>query len=151
MDRQLGMQWLRPVFVGIAINMVRFTVLHPEKVPSAIARYVKQVHIVLGTLDGALKGKTWLVGEKCTYVDLAFFPWNEIIPLALALPVGETPLSQYANVSAWHERMKQMESVKKVWATRQAQMDAENMGEDGLPKDRKIEDMVKSLDEASKT
>lgn len=55
---------------------LRFNVLHPEKVPSAIERYRNEVIRILGVLNTALEGKTWLVGDKCTFADLAFMPWN---------------------------------------------------------------------------
>jgi glutathione S-transferase len=43
-----------------------FSFAHPEKVPSAIERYDKEIKRVVGVLDLALKGKQWLVGNKCT-------------------------------------------------------------------------------------
>lgn len=79
----------------------RFNVLHPEKVPSAIDRYVRQCERILGVLDGALEGKTWLVGDKCSYADLSFFMWNIVLPLSMLYPAGQTPLSKYPNVLAW--------------------------------------------------
>ena len=74
--------------------------------------------------------------------------WNEIIGLGLRLPVGETPLSRYPNVLRWHEKMKARDGVKKTLAIRQEMMDEEGLGENAMPKDRKIEDMVKQLDKA---
>lgn len=125
----------------------RFNYFHPEKVPSVVDRYVKQCERVLGVLEGALEGKQWLVGDKCTYADLSFFMWNYIIPLSMQLPMEETPLLKYPNVQAWHERMGAREAVKKVLATRQGVLDAEGMGKDQLPPNLSLEEMTKKLTE----
>ena len=50
--------------------------LHPEKIPSAIERYQKEVIRVLGVLESVLSKQEWLVGGKCTIADLSFIPWN---------------------------------------------------------------------------
>lgn len=49
-----------------------FLVYHPEKVPSAIERYSKEIVRVLGVLEGVLSKQEWLVGGKCTIADIAF-------------------------------------------------------------------------------
>ena len=53
-----------------------FQRLHPEKIPSAIERYLKEILRVFGVLDSVLAKQEWLVGDKCTIADLAFIPWN---------------------------------------------------------------------------
>ena len=45
---------------------------HPEKVPSAVERYVKEIRRVLGVLDSVLKKQDWLVGNKLSVADMAF-------------------------------------------------------------------------------
>ncbi|KAJ0420216.1 putative glutathione S-transferase [Aspergillus carlsbadensis] len=55
-----------------------FTVYHPEKVPSALERYVNEIRRVSGVLDRALRGKEYLVGGRYSYVDAAFVPWFEV-------------------------------------------------------------------------
>ncbi|PQE25118.1 glutathione transferase protein [Rutstroemia sp. NJR-2017a BVV2] len=122
-----------------------FNYFHPDKVPSVIERYSKQSERILNVLNGALEGKDWLVGDKCTYADLSFFMWNVILPLSVQSPPGETPLSKYPNVMAWHNRMAAMESVKKTIATRQKMMDEEGMGADALPKDTNAEEMLQKM------
>ncbi|KAI4180294.1 MAG: hypothetical protein LQ346_007031 [Caloplaca aetnensis] len=62
---------------------------HPEKLPSAQDRFIEQTKRVVGVLDGALgRSKSgWLVGDKCTYVDLSFFTWDDQIgPIMAAVP-----------------------------------------------------------------
>ncbi|CZT49299.1 uncharacterized protein RSE6_10120 [Rhynchosporium secalis] len=50
----------------------------PEKLPGVIGRYMKEIKRVHGVLEGILVGRDWLVGDKCTYADLAFVTWEEI-------------------------------------------------------------------------
>lgn len=125
--------------------------LHHEKVPSAIDRYVNQAERILQVLDGALEGREWLVGDKCTYADLSFFMWNVILPLSIQYPEGQTPLSKFPNVMAWHERMAARESTKKALGIRQGMMDSENLGSDALPTDISMGDMRMKMDDKMKS
>lgn len=52
-----------------------FTRYHPEKVPSAVERYRKEMERVLGVLDGVLAKQEWLVAGKPTVADLAFLQY----------------------------------------------------------------------------
>jgi len=122
-----------------------FNVLHPEKLPSVQDRYTKQCERVLGVLDVALEGKDWLVGDKCTYADLAFYMWNVVPPLSIMYPPRETPLAKFPDVMAWHERMGEREAVKKVVGIRQGMMDSEGLGVDALPTDVSVEDLTKGI------
>ncbi|KAI0754977.1 glutathione S-transferase C-terminal-like protein [Daedaleopsis nitida] len=53
-----------------------FVLFHPEKVPSAVERYQKEILRIWGVLEGVLTTRPWLVGGKCTIADLSFIPWN---------------------------------------------------------------------------
>lgn len=59
-----------------------FTNFHSEDVPSAKERYLKEAYRVTSVLDGHLSkqpsdnGGPWLVGNKLSYVDLAFVSWQ---------------------------------------------------------------------------
>ena len=64
-----------------------FTKYHGEKIPSAIERYIKEVGRVSGVLEGHLAKQKekhpngdgpWLVGNKLSYADIAFVPWQRI-------------------------------------------------------------------------
>ena len=83
---------------------IRFNVLHPEKLPSAIERYSNEVKRVLGVLEQALRGKQWLVGDKCTYADLAFVTWNDRMDMVLGVhdskPLRSSPMSRLGT-TAW--------------------------------------------------
>ncbi|GKZ25552.1 glutathione S-transferase, nitrogen catabolite repression regulator [Aspergillus brasiliensis] len=111
-----------------------FNVLHIEKLPSAIDRYVKEVHRVLGVLNTVLEGKQWLVGDKCTFADLAFLPWNTRLGMALLTPSGEDPLAPYPNVQAWQRRMESRPSWQKAMEIRSKLMDEQGLQPNGMPK-----------------
>lgn len=65
-----------------------FTKFHPEQLPSAQERYYKEIKRVTSVLEGHLqkqdKGQDgpWLVGNKFSYADLAFVPWQYIVQMA---------------------------------------------------------------------
>lgn len=85
---------------------------HPEKLDSAIQRFCREVVRVTGVLEKALKdnGGQWLVGDKCTYADLSFVPWQQ----KARIFGGEDLYEKYPLVGAWMERMEGRDSVKKV-------------------------------------
>lgn len=82
----------------------------PEKIPYAIDRYVAEMGRVTSVLEKALDGKDWLVGDKCTYADLAFVPWQRIAGMI----GGENFYDKYPKVKAWLDRMQDRPSVKKI-------------------------------------
>jgi len=84
---------------------------HPEKIPSAIDRYINEVKRVSGVLDGHLKDREYLVGDKCTYADLAFITWQ----IGSKKLVGEFDWeTEFPHMSAWLERLTKREGVSKV-------------------------------------
>ncbi|RYP63009.1 hypothetical protein DL769_007092 [Monosporascus sp. CRB-8-3] len=103
-----------------------FNVLHHEKLPSAIERYNNQLKRVLGVLDGWLEGRQWLVGDKMTYADLAFLPWNDRID-AVILCAPEEKFAGFPNVQAWHERMAARPSWKKAMDIRAGLMQEQGL------------------------
>ncbi|KXT15687.1 hypothetical protein AC579_138 [Pseudocercospora musae] len=58
-----------------------FSNQHQEKVPSVIQRFSDDVIRIASILEHYLKqnGRGYLVGEKCTFADLVFVPWNNKI------------------------------------------------------------------------
>lgn len=58
----------------------RFNLFHEgaygESPESAKVRYGNEVKRVADVLDDVLAKSEWLVGDKCTYADLAFTMWN---------------------------------------------------------------------------
>lgn len=102
-----------------------FNVLMPEKVPQAQKRYKDQLVRVFDVLNRALEGKEYLVGDKCTYADLAFVTWDAIVPWIFGDEYKELNIeNNYPNFFAWNKRVTARPAVKKVLADRQAAMSA---------------------------
>jgi len=99
-----------------------FTKFHQEQLPSAIERYVKEIHRVTSVLETHLKKRKdegeagvdgpWLVGDKISYVDLAWVSWQHII--TLIVPKEKFDPEEYPVVKAWLDRMRAREAVRKA-------------------------------------
>lgn len=94
-----------------------FTRYHPEKVPSAVERYRKEMERVLGVLDGVLAKQEWLVAGKPTVADLAFLQWTTGTFIYVE---GNDFKTQFPAVNAWIEKLNERPSVKKCAADRPA-------------------------------
>jgi glutathione S-transferase len=92
--------------------------MHSEKLPSAIERYTKEVNRVTGVLEGHLatqkassgNDEAWLVGNKFSFADLSFIPWQIII--AKFTEAGEYNVDDYPHVKQWLGQMNSRQSVK---------------------------------------
>jgi glutathione S-transferase len=103
-----------------------FKRLHQEQVPTAIKRYADEVNRVTGVLEGYLAARAkdstlttsndgpWLVGDKVSYVDLAFITWQIII--TKFVDQEEYDVKNFPNVEKWLGKMMARESVKDVLA-----------------------------------
>ncbi|RMJ12707.1 hypothetical protein BHE90_001223 [Fusarium euwallaceae] len=111
-----------------------FNYLHGEKIPSAIERYENEMLRVIGVLDGVLKGRDWLVGDKCTFADLAFLPWNDRINMLVLSKSIDEIRAQYPNFAAWQARMVARDSWKEAMETRTQLMDEQGLMPNGMPK-----------------
>jgi len=98
-----------------------FTHFHSEEVPSARQRYLKEMERVIGVLDNALAGKQWLVGDKCTYADLAFVTWHGLIPFILKEDKIDIA-GKYPNYNRWIEAMLARPAVRKTMDDKAAAM-----------------------------
>jgi glutathione S-transferase len=97
--------------------------LHPEKVQSAIDRYIKEINRVSSVLDTYLKGRQYLVGDKCTYTDIAFISWQvtatEVFPDVLNLA------KDFPDLQAWMDRLlarPAVDEVMKEYARKKAEV-----------------------------
>ncbi|KAL2675576.1 hypothetical protein Neosp_011763 [[Neocosmospora] mangrovei] len=88
-----------------------FMKFHPEKVQSAVDRYVKEIHRVNSVLERALGDKEWLVGDKCTLADLSFVAWQRWAPSF----GGGDLYEKFPKVGAWMKRMEARPTVQKVY------------------------------------
>ena len=109
--------------------------LHGEKIPSAIERYGNEVRRVLGVLEECLarNGTGWLVGDKCTYADLVFMPYNDRVEWFYDAP-PEDKFHGFPRVREWHERMTARPAWKRSMELRARLMDEQGLGANGMPK-----------------
>lgn len=101
-----------------------FKKFHQEKVPSALERYCKEVARVTGVLEGWLgqqkekfgddtqSGGPWMVGNKLSYVDFAFFSWQTIV--AMILEKSEFDPDDFPLVKEWLGKLGSRRAVKSV-------------------------------------
>jgi glutathione S-transferase len=122
-DAYLAKQWLffqvsgQGPYYGQA---VWFTKFHGERIPSAIERYTKEIGRVTSVLEGHLaqeKEKNsgtdgpWLVGNKMSYADLAFVPWQRLVGTMLEGHKAD----EYPLVKEWIGKMTSRPAVKSVF------------------------------------
>ena len=104
-------------------QMMWFKLFHSEKLPGAIERYIKEVHRVSGVLEAYLAQQKqehggssadsdgpWLVGNKLSYADLAFIPWQLVVGMALGK--DEYDEDKFPYVKEWMGKMTAREKVK---------------------------------------
>ena len=100
-----------------------FKNFHPEKLPSVIDRYEKEIRRVTMVLDRHLSDKQWLVGDKCSYADLAFVPWYWAL-VSLGDEFSAALDKDYPNWKAWNERLNARPVVKTAAESRKANFTA---------------------------
>ncbi|KAK2596762.1 hypothetical protein QQS21_006157 [Conoideocrella luteorostrata] len=89
---------------------------HSDDVPSAKKRYDEQTLRVFGVLNAILEGREYLVGDKFTYADLAFLPWDRVIQGFSKTLWDEAEVDKkYPNFVAWHNRIGARPAVKKAY------------------------------------
>ncbi|RDL29802.1 Uncharacterized protein BP5553_10667 [Venustampulla echinocandica] len=95
-----------------------FKHFHPEKVDSVINRFINEVRRVSSVLDKHLATRQYLVGDKCTYADIAWVPW-QVIATGLVEGVFD-PAEEFPSLQAWLERLQARPAVKQIMeATKQ--------------------------------
>lgn len=113
-NKHLLKQWLHFQVSGQGPyygQAVHFSVYAPEKIPYGVNRYKNEIKRVTSVLEKALEGRDWLVGDKYTYADLSFLPWQSLT--GFLFPEGDLH-AEYPRVKAWLERMQARPAVKKV-------------------------------------
>lgn len=93
----------------------------PESHPFVIKRYSDEIRRVTSVLDKALEDRLWLVGDKCTFADLSFVTWQDLLGFISPDQVEEFA-REFSNVEAWMGRMKERADVKKVLDEKQQAM-----------------------------
>ncbi|KAI0187293.1 glutathione S-transferase-like protein [Xylaria flabelliformis] len=93
---------------------------HAIKVPSAFERYAGEINRVTGVLESVLSAKKgngdgpYLVGDKLSFADLAFYTWQTTV--VWALPEGTVDYSVAPTVKAWIDKIAERPSVKAMQA-----------------------------------
>ncbi|KAI1815087.1 glutathione S-transferase [Poronia punctata] len=123
----LTKQWLyyqvtgQGPYFGQAVWFVTF---HPEKLPSAINRYLNEIKRVTGVVEGHLarqKAKAtegsegpWLVGDKITFADIAWLMWQRTVEKYF--PKDQLPNydEDFPLVKEWLARINARSSVQKA-------------------------------------
>ncbi|KAF1356169.1 glutathione transferase 2 [Delphinella strobiligena] len=97
---------------------VWFTKYHEEKLPSAVERYIKEIHRVTGVLEDWLAQKKasnpgadgpWLVGDRLTYADIAFVVWQSIVAHAFKEKFSH---DDFPHVKEWLDKLMSRPAVK---------------------------------------
>jgi glutathione S-transferase len=137
-ERHLLNQWLQFQMSGQGPYYGQcswFQHLHHENFPSAIERYAKEIKRINGVIERVLSenDSQWLVGDKMTYADMAFAPWNFRLSEVL-LQSWDEVWHGFPRTRAWHERMVELPSWKRIMETRARLMDEQGLQWNGVPK-----------------
>lgn len=98
----------------------RFNLFHEkvygESPESAKVRYGAELKRVAGVLDAVLAKQEWLVGNKCTYADLAFCMWNMQIAYFMGSRTGEYAWKpeEFPHFTRWQNAMLARPALGKV-------------------------------------
>ena len=124
-NKYLCKQWLHFQMSGQGPyygQAVWFSKYAPEDIPYAVKRYKDEIRRVTGVLETALDGKDWLVGDKYSYADISFHPWQCMIPFIFG---GEEFYVDFPRVKAWMDRMDARPTVDKLNKDKRAATEAE--------------------------
>ena len=105
-----------------------FTHFHVEEnLSSALNRYAAETRRICTVIDNALALQrkklgvdkdqpVWLVGDKCTYADLSFVPWNKLLFGAMFLDVDISAelAKSCPEFFAWNQNLLDRPAVKKT-------------------------------------
>lgn len=101
-DRGQLLSWLMFIASGIGPysgQAVHFQRAAPEKLPYAINRYRREAERHYAVLDKQLRGRSFIVGESYTIVDMAAWGW--IDRAGVVLPGEADPLAAYPDLKRW--------------------------------------------------
>jgi len=89
---------------------------HQEKLPSAISRYENEMDRITSVIELQLTrtGKSYLVGDKCTFADLMFVPWYRAFPGPAEEFLVKTWPEKYLLSYAWNQELNAREGVKQA-------------------------------------
>lgn len=114
-EAHLARQWLYFQATGQGPyygQVVWFKKYHAERVDSAVERYMNEIRRVSKVLDRELEGRKWLVGDKVSYADLAFVPWQSGVQSVLSDEGYDE--KEFPRMLAWLQRMNERPKVKEL-------------------------------------
>lgn len=97
--RAQSLAWLMFIASGIGPfsgQFVHFRTVAPEPKEYALNRYDYEAHRHWGLIEQHLAGKTFMVDETYSIVDMALWGWARVLPVVLGM--GEATWAQYPNV-----------------------------------------------------
>lgn len=116
-DRPDLLSWLFFVASGLGPysgQAVHFQLSAPEQMPYAVNRYRREAERHYEVLDGRLAGRTWLVGDDYTIVDMAAWGWIE--RAARVMHGADEPLAAYPNIQRWYALINERPAVARARA-----------------------------------
>ncbi|KAL4995983.1 glutathione S-transferase [Aspergillus recurvatus] len=125
-ESQLARQWLffqasgQGPYYGQACWFKKY---HPERIPSALERYVNEMRRVSGVVNAFLEKQEvkagedgpWLVGGRCSFADLAWVSWQITLTKIITKEDGYD-VADFPAVKDWLDRMMRREGVGKAMA-----------------------------------
>lgn len=96
-------------YYGQAVWFKRY---HAERMDSAVERYVNEIKRVSKALDRWLEDKEWLVGDRISYADLAFVPWQNGAQSVWSDERYDE--KKFPHMTAWLKRMAERPKVKEL-------------------------------------
>lgn len=109
--RKAALEWLFWQMGGLgpmAGQNHHFVQYAPEKLPYAMARYVKETNRLYGVLDRRLAGRDWIVGEY-SIADIAAYPW--IVPWKRQ----QQNLDEFPDLRRWFDAMRSRPAVVRAY------------------------------------
>lgn len=117
-DRGALLSWLMFVATGIGPysgQSVHFQRAAPEPLPYAINRYRRETERHYQVLDRHLAGRSTIVGDSYTIVDMAAWGWIDRAGFALPVPDGG-PLDRFPELERWFQSIEARPAVARARA-----------------------------------
>jgi GST-like protein len=114
-DRGELLSWLMFVATGLGPysgQSVHFRRAAPEPIPYAQNRYLREAERHYKVLDTHLAGRTYMVGNEYTIVDIAAWGWIDRANFVL----GDDRLGEFPNISKWFAGIDARPAVAKARA-----------------------------------
>jgi GST-like protein len=130
-DRGELLSWLMFVATGIGPysgQAVHFQRAAPEPLPYAINRYRREADRHYRVLDAQLKGRSYIVGNDYSIVDMSAWGWVD--RAAIVLPGDADPISAYPNLKRWFTAINARPAVARARAVSTGHVFKQEMDEE---------------------